>query len=182
MKKQIIYLTGFMCSGKSTVGSILANTLGWDFFDLDELIVKKEGKSVIDIFSERGEAYFREVESETLLNVSSKQNLIIALGGGTIVSEKNRDIMKDTGILIYLDTSPTVIYQRLKHKTDRPLFRKPDDSPLSKKEALTKISTMLEERDPYYSEADLAFQCDGLSVGEIVDRLAQIIEKKYLKS
>ena len=84
MNKKIIYLTGFMASGKSTIGPILANTLGWNFYDLDKLIEEAAGKSVRKIFEENGEDYFREFETEMLKKNSELKNYIIALGGGTV--------------------------------------------------------------------------------------------------
>src|SRR3970282_713969 len=100
--KQIIYLTGFMGSGKSTIGPILANTLGWDFYDLDRVIEKKTGKKIRQIFEQDGENFFRKIETETLKELSVNNKVIISLGGGTIVSDENIGILKNSGKLIYL--------------------------------------------------------------------------------
>jgi len=84
-KKDRIYLTGFMGSGKSTVGSILANTLGYGFVDIDQGIEQAEGKTVSEIFREKGEEYFRNLEQSLLLRVSALPHTVISLGGGTVV-------------------------------------------------------------------------------------------------
>ena len=103
--KNTIYLTGFMGSGKSTIGPILANTLGWDFFDLDKLVENKTGKKIRDIFEQEGESYFRKIETDTLREISESKNVIISLGGGTIANKENIEIMKNTGKIIYLKVS-----------------------------------------------------------------------------
>lgn len=105
MKKKLVYLTGFMASGKSTIGPILANTIGWNYFDLDRLIEQSSGKSILSIFEEDGEDYFRTLETETLVKVSTLEFYIISLGGGTIASDTNLNIIKSTGLLIYLESS-----------------------------------------------------------------------------
>ncbi len=84
-----IYLTGFMTSGKSTLGRILANVLGWNFYDLDKEIELDESKRVTEIFELKGEPYFREIESQKLKKLSLEKKVIISLGGGTIVNEEN---------------------------------------------------------------------------------------------
>lgn len=122
MKNKLVYLTGFMASGKSTIGPILANTLGWNFFDLDRLIEQSSGKSIRSIFEENGEDYFRTLETEILVKVSTLEFYIISLGGGTIASDKNLNIIKSTGLLIYLESSPEETYKRLRFKRDRPAF------------------------------------------------------------
>ena len=118
-----IYLTGFMTSGKSTIGPILANVLGMGFYDLDKEIEKAEGSTVVEIFEKKGEAYFRQVEKNLLENFSKQNNIIVSLGGGTITNIDNLNLLKRTGKIIYLKVSIDVLYKRLKNKTDRPLFR-----------------------------------------------------------
>jgi len=85
MRRNIFYLTGFMGSGKSTIGPILANTLGWTFFDLDREIEKRENRKITMIFDEDGKDYFRQKETEILKEISKGENLIISLGGGTLI-------------------------------------------------------------------------------------------------
>lgn len=175
MEKNRLYLTGFMGAGKSTIGPILANTLGWDFFDLDRVIEKEQGKKVKEIFAERGETYFRELELYHLTELSSANNVIVALGGGTISSIQILTLLKNTGKLIYLKTSPEASVKRLRFKRDRPnLINEQSDEP-SKEELLEKINNLLESRVKYYEQADLTINTDSYSVGKTVDKIVQLI-------
>ena len=175
----LIYLTGFMASGKSTIGPILANTLGCDFFDLDKVIETDTGKSIRKIFEENGELYFREIETNTLSRMSNLENYIISLGGGTVASEKNIEIIKSTGYLIYLESSPEETYKRLRFKRDRPALLFDGDEEPTKVEFLEKINLLLKKRILYYNQADLKINTDNCRVGNTVDKLASIIKKEF---
>ncbi len=170
-----IYLTGFMGSGKSTIGPILANTLGWNFFDLDNVIEKKENSSVSRIFEEKGEAYFRKLESETLIELSSTENSIIALGGGTITTKSNVEVLKKTGKIIYLRISPESAYYRLRHKRDRPILTKNGTVNLGKIEFINKINNLLDKRKEFYEQADIIIDADKISLGKTVDKIVKLI-------
>lgn len=172
-----IYLTGFMTSGKSTIGPILANVLGWQFYDLDRVIEKVEKKSIVEIFRDSGEDYFRGVETETLRELSGEDNAVIALGGGTLGSDVNYEILRTTGKLIYLRISPETIYQRLKNKIDRPLIRDLVLNERPKEEFIARIETILGQREVYYKKADCIFDTDSTRIGITVDRLAEKIRK-----
>jgi shikimate kinase len=178
MKKKLVFLTGFMASGKSTIGPILANTLGWNFIDLDKLIEEKEGKSIKDIFKEEGEEHFRFLERKMLIEVLNLNNYIIALGGGTIANSFNLEQVKKNGLLIYLASSPEETYKRLRFKRDRPAFLFDEEEP-SKEKFLQKINDLLEERNKFYSEADLTINTDKLKIGQTVDKLSSIINKEF---
>lgn len=179
MNKKIIYLTGFMASGKSTIGPILANTLGWNFYDLDKLIEDAAGKSIRKIFEENGEDYFREFETEILKKNSELINYIIALGGGTIANQINFEIIKLTGYLIYLESSPEETYKRLRFKRDRPALLFDGDDEPTKAEFLEKINFLLKKRISYYNQADLKINTDNCQVGRTVDKLSHIIKKEF---
>jgi shikimate kinase len=176
MLKNIYFLTGFMAAGKSTIAPILANTLGWQFYDLDREIEKKASKKIVELFKERGEKYFRQIESETLVEIASGNNLIISLGGGTLLNNENVEFIRTTGKLIYLKSSVTSIFNRLKNKRDRPaLFidgEFPDDDQLYQK-----IEKMMNERKLIYEKADVTIDTDVTRVGKSVDILAKIITK-----
>lgn len=178
MGKKLIFLSGFMASGKSTVGPILANTLGWNFCDLDKLIEEKVGKKIKDIFKDDGEEYFRSLEKKMLEEVLNLNNYIIALGGGTIANSFNLGLVKKNGLLIYLASSPEETYKRLKFKRDRPAFLFDGEEP-SKEKFLQKINDLLEERRKFYSEADITINTDKLKIGQTVDKLASIINKEF---
>lgn len=179
MNKKIIYLTGFMASGKSTIGPILANTLGWNFYDLDKLIEEAAGKSVRKIFEENGEDYFREFETELLKKNSELTNYIIALGGGTIANQINLEIIKSTGYLIYLESSAEETYKRLRFKRDRPALLFDGEDEPTKSEFLEKINSLLQKRITYYNQADLKINTDNCQVGRTVDKLFHIIKKEF---
>jgi shikimate kinase len=177
MNRNVFYLTGFMASGKSTIGPILANSLGWDFFDLDKEIVKKEGMKITEIFKLKGQDYFRKVEYELLKSISNNNNVIIALGGGTVASESNYEIINSTGIMIYLRSSPEAAYKRLKFKNDRPALLFEGDELPTEEEFVERINLLLEQRKEFYERADYVISTDSLPVGKTVDKIVRIIEK-----
>lgn len=179
MEKKIIYLTGFMGSGKSTIGPILANTIGWNFMDLDKKIETIEHQRITEIFKTKGQNYFRTVENKLLIENSTLENTIISLGGGTIIYQDNIQLLKNSGYIIYLKTSPEIIYLRLRNKVDRPTFQTAEQFPMSKSEAMNKINKILKQREPYYDQADITFNVENLSIGRSVDSLAKLIQKKF---
>ncbi len=168
-----------MGAGKSTIGLILANTLGWTFYDLDAEIVKSCGKSVVAIFKDDGESKFRELEASVLAELSQNDHIIVALGGGAVLFEGVAKIIKNSGVSVYLKASPERIYERLKFKTDRPLFQTLEGGALSREDAMKKIRTMLKEREDVYMQADLVFNTEGLPVGKIVDNLKTELGRKF---
>ena len=166
-----------MASGKSTIGPILANVLGWDYYDLDCEIENREKKKIVDIFEESGEEYFRTLESSTLNDLSQVNNIVISLGGGTMAKADNLKVMKSTGKIIYLETSTEEVYNRLKNKTDRPLVKDLVLSDGGKEEFIARINKLLSEREPYYSQADIKINTDKSNVGHTVD----LIKKRIIK-
>lgn len=181
MNKNRIYLTGFMGSGKSTIGPILANVLGWNFADLDKLIEQELNDSVNNIFATHGELFFRQQECESLKKASAEENLVLALGGGTLTSKENIEVIKQTGISIYLKSSPGEIYHRLKFKVDRPLLKDDNGIPLSEFETKAKISELLNKREQVYLHADIVYLIDNISVGKTVDDLVKLINRKLFR-
>jgi shikimate kinase len=177
MKKQNVYLTGFMGAGKSTIGPILANTLGWDFYDLDKVIERKYGQKIRDIFEQSGEDFFRKIETEELLILSKRKKIIVSLGGGTIANDNNMAILKLTGRIVYLKTSPETVSARLLYKRDRPNLKVNEKENVSRDEFLARITSLYEARKHYYEQADLIIDTDSFSVGKTVDKIAAIIIK-----
>jgi shikimate kinase len=175
MKTTIIYLTGFMGSGKSTIGPILANTLGWDFVDLDKLIEQKAEKSIKKIFEDQGELWFRQLERNLLKEISGKENQIVSLGGGTIADDENLKILKATGKIVYLKVSNESLFERLRFKRDRPLFLKENGISLSDKEMKEKIENLMKQRYSYYEQADLIINAEHSGIGKTVDKIAHLI-------
>src|SRR5258708_25692570 len=169
-KKSLIYLTGFMGSGKSTIAPILANTIGYKFLDIDKDIEQETGKRVTEIFSGEGEGYFRETERRILQTASADHHLVVSLGGGTITNPANLSLVKSTGILVFLKTDTAQIFQRFKFKEDRPLLRGADGLRLSDEELLRRVEEMLAAREPFYAQADITIETGGQRVGITVDQ------------
>lgn len=170
-----------MAAGKSTIGPILANTLGWDFKDIDKVIEKKADKKITQIFSDDGEKYFRELEKKTLQELSLLNNIIIALGGGTIASNENLKLIKNTGLLIYLKSSPETAYRRLRFKRDRPALLFDGEEEPTKEQFIKRINELLNRRSKYYNQADIIIDTDSIAIGKTVDILAKIIKKEIVK-
>lgn len=160
---QNIYLVGFMGTGKTAVGRLLARRLKRKFFDLDDLIEEEERMSIPDIFAKKGEPYFRSAEKRVLFKVSLQDNLIIACGGGIVIDEENIDCMKKTGKIICLSASADVILKRTSKYTHRPLL-----NVVNPKE---KIEELLKQRAAYYASADIAIDATRLSVAESAEAI-----------
>lgn len=178
MKEIRIYFTGFMTSGKSTIGPITANVMGLNFYDLDKEIQKRESLSVTKIFETKGEEYFRNLESNLLKKLSEEKMVVISLGGGTIINGNNLELIKKKGILIYLKVSPETLYERLKHKTDRPIFKEMVLNSVDKDDFTKKIKSMLIDREKYYSQADIVIETEKNRFGNNIDLLVKKIKKK----
>jgi len=172
-RKKLVFLTGFMGSGKSTIGPILANALGWDFVDIDTNIEKKTDQKVIDIFANQGEQVFRAFERQELHDVAVREECVVSLGGGTLVNDENFDFIRKNGIIVYLRLSPDKILQRVRRKSDRPLLRDPLGNVLEGDELYERINSLLELREQYYSEADIIIPADDLKVGMTVDEIVK---------
>ena len=172
---KIFYLSGFMASGKSTIGAMLANTLGWKFIDLDEEIEKKEKRKITQIFGDEGEDYFRQRETEILRKIIVEDRLIISLGGGTLIKAENRNYIKKTGKVIFLKTSPKVVYERLKNNKDRPVLLKNGEEQLDQETYMKRIETLMKKRNSSYSHADFTFNTDNDSIQKTVDKIAIVI-------
>ncbi|MCF8259922.1 MAG: shikimate kinase [Melioribacteraceae bacterium] len=166
-----------MTSGKSTIGPILANVLGWEFYDLDDELVKQTGMEIVDIFQIKGEEYFRKIENERLTELSILDNAIISLGGGTIANSNNFEIIKNSGSLIYLKATPEALYNRLKSKIDRPLFRDLVLGEANKADFIERIRERLKEREQYYEASDYIFDTTNAHIGDTVDKIARTINR-----
>lgn len=154
-----VYLTGFMGSGKTTVGQMLARALDWQFIDLDQHIEKQEGQSITDIFKAKGEAGFRQLEHEALKQVSLLSRVIVSTGGGTPCFNGNMELMNQSGLTIYLKLDAKVLRDRLlPARKSRPLIADKSDG-----ELLDFICEKLAEREPYYMQS--AVKADATTVG-----------------
>lgn len=144
-----VFLVGFMGSGKSTIGRLLALQLGWRFIDLDEEIVRHERMPIEQIFEERGEPYFRGVEVRLLQNLLAHHKTVIALGGGTPAQESAWPVLAQ-GLVIYLRCHPDELFRRLKDEVNRPMLSRvpPAERPLF-------IRTLLSVRESFYMRAEI---------------------------
>ena len=179
-KKNLVYLAGFMGSGKSTIGPILANTLGFEFVDIDKLVEKKAEKRISDIFTTDGEQAFRALELASLKEVASRSHHVVSLGGGTIADEENFRLIRESGIIVYLKLSPEEILQRVHHRTDRPLLTGAGGVRLPVEEIEQRVMELLTRREQFYARADVVIPTDrkrvGATVDEIVRRLRGLID------
>ena len=166
----LVFLTGFMGSGKSTIGERLAKELGWNFIDLDRMIVRRLGMSIAAYFKEAGESAFRLVESEELQRCQGLMDTVVAVGGGALCSQDNLGWALDHGTVVYLELSPAQLYKRLKNgKTHRPMLHGENGLPLEEEEVLVRIHALLDKRAPYYEAAHLVVSADQ-SVPRVVQQ------------
>ncbi|WP_318248631.1 shikimate kinase [Geomonas subterranea] len=142
-----IFLTGFMGCGKTSVGQLLAQRLGWTFVDLDQVIVEAAGRSIKEIFAADGEPHFRELESRMLERVAAGSGQVVSTGGGVVIAPVNRAVMRSHGCIVNLTASVETIAQRVSGDSERPLLA--DDA------SVLKIRSMLEGREPFYADADV---------------------------
>lgn len=165
-----IFLVGFMGAGKTTVGRTLAEHLEYDFFDLDELIEERAGKSVQVIFSELGEAEFRRLEREAIRECGGLTRAVIALGGGAYVSSENRMLLRTIGQTVWLSCPLEICLRRISGDASRPLLG--DE---------TEMGELFDARRGAYAMADhvvqAVVQTDELSPDRLAEQIAQVIRR-----
>lgn len=177
-----IYLTGFMGSGKSTVGPPLAEHLGYQYIDLDQAVEKATGSSIRQIFSDRGEEEFRSLESLTLRTVSRAARVVISLGGGAVTSEDNLYFVETNGTLVYLKVPPAELVRRIRKMGDlRPLLLDGEGRPLSEHDLERRVEEMIDERQRYYSHADIVIDVGDRGVKETVDATVEALADRILR-
>lgn len=176
--EQRIFLIGYMAAGKTTVGKRLAQALGWSFVDLDLFMENRFRKSVSEIFKEKGEGGFREIEHTVLQEVAGFERTVISTGGGTPCHFDNMELMKRSGLTIYLQVSAEELSARLNVcKNTRPLLK--DKTP---EEMLRYVSGHLAERVDFYRQS--GYICDaekmltGNDVEHITSHLLAYLERK----
>jgi shikimate kinase len=172
-----VFLTGFMGSGKSTVGPILANSVGYDFVDLDAQIEAAEGRSIRDIFRSEGEAHFRALEREEIARLCTRSRLVVALGGGTLVQPETHRLIRASGVLVYLKLSPDQLFQRVRRNEDRPLLSGPEGQHLTGPELKERIAQLYRQREELYASADIIVESDARSVGVTVERIVRELRR-----
>jgi shikimate kinase / 3-dehydroquinate synthase len=158
-----IYLTGFMGSGKTTIGRELARLFHRDFVDMDDALTKRFKMPITRVFSEKGEDRFRKEESALLKRIAEKEGKIVATGGGIVVRKDNRDLMRESGRLVYLETTLDACRERL---GDNEINARPNWRDLES------VRTLFERRLPLYEEAEYPVSVDGLSPEKIAEAIA----------
>ena len=139
-----IYLVGLMGAGKTTIGRQLARRLGRRFYDSDHEIVARTGVPIPTIFEIEGEEGFRRRESQAIAELTSGTDIVLATGGGVVLSPENRKLLHETGWVVYLNVPPVMLFERTRHDRNRPLLRVEDP--------LAKLEELHAQRDPLYRE------------------------------
>lgn len=165
-----IILIGFMGVGKTTVGKLLAQRIGYRFVDADRVIEKETGLSIPQIFSRYGEGYFRQLEGQTIRRVLSHSGIVLATGGGAVMDPANFSFLMENGCVVALDAGEETLWERLKSCKDRPMLY--SDNPRERMRAL------LEMRRPVYHRAHYVINVDDKLPHEVVDEITAIIKVK----
>ena len=161
-----ILLIGFMGAGKSTVSAKLSELLAMEIMEMDAHIQEKEGMSIKEIFAVNGEEYFRNCESNTLIELREKKHMVVSCGGGVPLREKNVELMKNSGYVVWLTATPEAIYDRVKDSTERPLLNGNMNVPF--------IQNLMESRrEKYERAADIVIDTTGKEIEEICEELLQ---------
>ena len=179
IEKKRVYLTGFMGSGKSSTGPLLARRLSWDFHDLDSCIVEAIGSSIAHYFTEHGEPAFRTIETQQLIRTESLKNAVIATGGGALCNEKNMQWALEHGLVIYLEVSVSRLIIRLKkEQATRPMLLGEDGSIMTDIEIAQRISGLLYQRTPFYEQAHITVNTNGRSIGQVVEEIMECMASR----
>ncbi len=163
-RRHVIYLLGFMGSGKTTVGKLLAQELSWPFIDLDAVIEAGQGLSIREIFENSGEPFFRQLERAALVEAAKTAPSVIALGGGTFAQQANIDFIREAGgSTVWLDSAPEVLWERCEGIDNRPLFRDP-----------ASFTQLLLQRLPFYRLAQYRISTDGREPADVVQQILRL--------
>ena len=165
-----IFLIGFMGTGKSTIARNMKRKYHMEILEMDETIVEREGMSIPDIFSIKGEMYFRDLETELLKELQEKDNMVVSCGGGVVLREQNVESMKKSGYIVLLTASPETILKRVKRDENRPL--------LKGKKNVKDIQELMEaRREKYESAADIQICVDQTDSRKVCTEIINIIER-----
>ncbi|HEU0072729.1 MAG TPA: 3-dehydroquinate synthase [Dehalococcoidia bacterium] len=168
-----ITLTGVFGVGKTTVAALVAQRLGWDAVDADDVLVRIAGKEIAVIFDEQGEAAFRQLEAEAFSELAGRKNLVVAAGGGAPVFEPTRRSMVESGLVVCLKATPETVVQRMEAKEQgrpRPM--------LAADNALARARRLIDQRAAVYALADFTVETDGMTPEEIAEDVVQFYEKR----
>jgi shikimate kinase len=166
-----LVLTGFMGSGKSSVGRVIAERLDCPFVDLDAEIVARAGRSINDIFAQDSEEAFRSMESACLKQVIEGGRAVIATGGGIVVSDDNRRLMRTNGVVVNLVVSLQQVLTRLHGASDRPLFAGCNSA--------NSVKLLMDGREQFYADADIRIDTNGKSVEDVAAEILRFVEELH---
>lgn len=169
-----VSLTGLMGSGKTSIGKYLSHHLKKTFIDTDSLIEEREGCSISNIFQEKGEKYFRELEKQIIKEVFEQEDLIVSLGGGAIIDDENRNFIKENSTLVTLIAEPKVLHERVKRRKNRPLLA-------NTKDQLETLEKLWQERKPAYYDSHYQIDTAGKSINLISLEIMKILDIKKPK-
>lgn len=157
-----------MGAGKTTIGKFLSRKLNYNFVDLDLHIEKEQGISISEMFEKHGEKYFRDAETESLRKFSEKSNQIISTGGGIVIKDENWQIMRNRGVSVYLKSSIKTLFNRVKHKSTRPL--------LNVENPFEKAKELFSSRESLYEKSDIIIDREGLEPGDVADAIVRELD------
>ena len=172
LKENLVFL-GMMGSGKSSIGSLVAKKLNLDFIDIDNVIEKELGKSIVTIFNTRGENYFRKIEEKITLKKLRLNSVIISLGGGAFLNKSIRKEVLKNHISFWLNCNEKTLFNRIKNSKKRPLAINIMDN---------ELIDLIKKRSNIYSKALHEIKCDNLSKNEVVKKVLKIYETYQINS
>ena len=166
-----IFLIGFMGSGKSTIARVLSEKLGVAQIEMDEVIVQEQGVPITEIFEKYGEEHFRDIETDLVRRLQESDGVVVSCGGGAVLREENRKMMKASGVIVLLTAKPETILERVKHSTNRPV--------LNGHMNVEYITELMEKRRACYEDAaDFVVETDGLTRDEICEEIVTFVQKQ----
>lgn len=168
-----IVLIGFMGTGKTSTGKVLAQRLGKAFIDMDNRIEEEQGVSIPEIFETKGEPHFRQLEKDLVKKLSERANAVISTGGGTIKDPENVALLKKSGLIVCLTASPEVILERTERKGERPVLDGAD-----KGDRLSAIEKLLAEREQFYKQADYFIDTGDMSPLQVAERIVHTLKSR----
>jgi len=166
-----LYLIGYRGTGKSTLAPLLAAKCGWAVVEMDDLIQSNEKATIAEIFAQQGEAAFRDLETQMLRDIASQSNQVISTGGGIVLREENRTLMRATGTVVWLQASPKTIFERLTHNAAQQSVLRPALTSLPLQEEITKL--VQDRSNLYAATSHFSVDTETHKLNEVVDIILQ---------
>ena len=164
-----VFLIGFMGCGKSTIAGLLSKRLGVAQVEMDKMIVQEQGMPITEIFEKYGEEHFRDIETDLVRRLQAQDGVVVSCGGGAVLREENRRIMKESGVVVWLTAEPATILERVKHSSERPV--------LNGNMNLEYITGLMEKRRACYeTAADFVVRTDRKKREEICEEILGLVK------